>query len=227
MNNRLLALSLTLGLCFAGAAFADVTTARTVEDIALRIGPDWRYERIGLVPKGRKVEVIRCLKRYNWCEIRWRKLSGWTSASRLRDTRDRFTDEPLNFYGSKLGITTYNFYPKGRDPKHNYYDDRGEARWGQDPARGEVCFYEHTHYQGAATCRTIIQSPVNFGGFWNDKISSLRLGPRTEILVCEDANMQGRCWRFSQDASNVGGANDHFSSYAPIGISRQPSRQRY
>lgn len=227
MNKYLFALSLMLGLSFAEGALADVVTARTIEDVALRVGPDWRYERTGIVPKGRKVEVIRCLQKYDWCEVRWRTLRGWTSASRLRDTRDRFTDEPLGFYGPKLGITTYDYYPKGRDPRNNYYDDRGDARWGQDPARGEVCFYEHANYQGAATCRTLTQSPVNLGGFWNDRISSLRIGPRTEILACEDANMQGRCWRFSQDASGIGGGNDRLSSYAPIGISRQPTRSPY
>lgn len=213
-------LSLSSGL--STTAMAATLTARTSEDIALRVAPDWRYERVGIIPKGRKVELIRCLRDYSWCEVRWRSLQGWASALRLRDSRDRFTDEPLPFYGPKLGLRTYDYYPSGHDPHIDYYDDRQGQTHGRLPGPGEVCFYEDDQYRGATACTSLTKRVVNLTPRWNDLISSMRLGPNTAIEACEHANMGGRCWRFRGNVPNVGTANDQISSFAPLNLNRPP-----
>ena len=215
-------LCLIMPIAAATLAQAAPMTARTSEDVALRVAPDWRYERAGIVPKGRKVEVIQCLRDFSWCEVRWRSLRGWASAQRLRDSRDRFTDEPLPFYGPRLGLKTHDYYPSGHDPHVDYYDDRQGDTQGQLPGRGEVCFHEDAQFRGATACTALTNRVVNFTPRWNDLISSIRLGPNTAIEACENTNMTGRCWRYRGCVPDIGNANDLISSFAPIRALSQP-----
>jgi hypothetical protein len=63
------------------------------------------------------------------------------------------------------------------------------------PNPGEVCLYEHANCGGSYTrvSAQTIWGVLNSSNFDNDILSSFKLGDRTELYLCSDANFGGYC----------------------------------
>lgn len=89
------------------------------------------------------------------------------------------------------------------------------ALWTGSVAAAPVCrMYEHANYGGQ---RITLHSDeaVNFysGQFWNDRVSSVRVGHDCELVVFEHTEMDGRSREFHNDRRYVGDWwNDRISS---------------
>jgi hypothetical protein len=81
---------------------------------------------------------------------------------------------------------------------------------------GEVCFYEHANFQGAALCMGEAQRVPGLPPAANDKISSARIPPGARATVCENVNFGGRCVTLDRSVGNFNeiGMNDMVSSLA-------------
>lgn len=198
----------------AGGAAVEAAPARTIVDLSLREGPAARYQRLTVIPQGARVDVARCTPDYGWCEVSWRGYDGWSAARYLRpaapdirapiaELEGEFPAEVFDFF-AEFGLAL----ARGEEPGGGPPEDRGPR-----VARGEVCFYADFDYQGESVCSQGGADPRLSGG-WNDRISAIRTGPDTAVLVCEHFDYEGRCRRISGNVESLSGAwNDVISSY--------------
>ncbi|WP_265517146.1 peptidase inhibitor family I36 protein [Nitratireductor luteus] len=109
-------------------------------------------------------------------------------------------------YGGDGGYSGYGGY--GGDGGYGGYGGYGR------PQRAQICFYEDINYGGQSFCAAPGQSSALLNGFWNDRISSIRVQGRTGVRLCEHKNFGGWCTDYSRDVPFVGnGRNDQISSF--------------
>jgi hypothetical protein len=112
-----------------------------------------------------------------------------------------------------------------RDLKDEGWNDRisalrvyragGYSMWGRGPLpRDGACFYRDADYRGDYFC---VESGAGYGAMpmaMNDRISSIRLYGRAEVLVFKDGNYSGSSRQFDRDVRNLQnqGWNDRISS---------------
>jgi uncharacterized protein YraI len=129
---------LTAGLALPASAAADYgyTSART----SMRYGPSVEYQRITIIPRRQRVYVRRCTPRYVWCEVQYRRRSGWVSANHLMHERYR---RPYNRLGFQLSLPLFDFYAhigdfdqdrrkRYRRYRHNdtyYHNQKRRSQW--------------------------------------------------------------------------------------------------
>jgi len=78
---------------------------------------------------------------------------------------------------------------------------------------GQAAFFEHSKYRG--TC--VVRKPGRYAnaksvGIGNDKISSIKVGSRTQVRLCKDNNFRGGCKTYTRSMSSLGKMNDKTSS---------------
>jgi len=78
---------------------------------------------------------------------------------------------------------------------------------------GQAAFFEHSKYRG--TC--VVRKPGRYAnaksiGIGNDKISSIKVGSRTQVRLCKDNNFRGGCKTYTKSMSSLGRMNDKTSS---------------
>lgn len=78
---------------------------------------------------------------------------------------------------------------------------------------GQAAFFEHSKYKGACVIRQLGRFSNSRGiGIGNDKISSIKVGPRTQVRLCRDNNFKGGCKTYTNNMASLGGMNDKTSS---------------
>lgn len=79
--------------------------------------------------------------------------------------------------------------------------------------RGQAAFFEHSKYRGACIVRNIGRYSNSKGiGIGNDKISSIKMGSRTQVNLCNDNDFKGGCKTYTKSTASLGGMNDKTSS---------------
>jgi hypothetical protein len=78
---------------------------------------------------------------------------------------------------------------------------------------GQAAFFEHGKYNGACTVRQLGRYSNSKGiGIGNDKISSIKVGPHTQVKLCRDNNFKGGCITYTKNTPSIGKMNDKTSS---------------
>jgi Peptidase inhibitor family I36 len=88
-------------------------------------------------------------------------------------------------------------------------------RWGREGVpRDGVCFYKDPNFNGDYFCARSGDSLASVPDGMNDRISSVRVFGRTEVIVFRDIRFAGRSSRFDNDVRNLKdvGWNDLISS---------------
>jgi hypothetical protein len=88
-------------------------------------------------------------------------------------------------------------------------------RWGRENVpRDGVCFYKDPNFNGDYFCARSGESLASVPSGMNDRISSIRIFGRTEVIVFKDIRFEGRSSRFDNDIRNLKdeGWNDLISS---------------
>lgn len=119
-------------------SYSRTADARVTVDLNIRFGPSTDYYVVDTVPRGRSVQIIRCLPNRNWCEVSYGRQRGWAASRYLYHTRydrsyDRWNDNDL--------VIAFDFFANildwNSDRRHRY-DDR---RWDDD-------YYRYVHTNG-------------------------------------------------------------------------------
>ncbi|MCC2112965.1 MAG: SH3 domain-containing protein [Hyphomicrobiales bacterium] len=66
-------------LALTGSSIAAAATAYTNSSVNLRYRPSLRSELIRVVPAGRRVHVLNCVRGNTWCHISYRGWDGYVS----------------------------------------------------------------------------------------------------------------------------------------------------
>ena len=115
---HLAAFALVLGL-IAVPQTANAATYTTTS-LNMRAGPGVNYARVGVIPAGRAVRVWGCARRGRWCEVSYRRHSGWVSSAYLTNRRAHVRRRPG--FGIYVGPRPYYPYRRYyRRPRGDFY----------------------------------------------------------------------------------------------------------
>ena len=80
-----------------------------------------------------------------------------------------------------------------------------------NPAANQAAFFQHSNYNGECAIRPIgrYASRSEIARF---KISSIKLGPGTQLTLCSGNNFKGYCKTHRKNTPSLGGMNDNTSS---------------
>ena len=99
-----------------------------------------------------------------------------------------------------------------------------EASVSCRPSANQVAFFQHGSYKGACVVRNIGRySSSKAIGIGNDKISSIKVGPRTQVSLCNDSNFKGGCKTYKTSMASLGKMNDKTSSAIIAKITSTPA----
>lgn len=201
-NLRLAALAFVAigGLSSIGGALAAQATAA----VNVRSGPGTGFAVVDVLYPGEEVDVEGCTAA-GWCSIIHYGPDGWVSARYLTGSGSQTPDRPFtNPPDVSFSITTPNFsFSIGNPPQQPNFPNN----------RGGVCFYEHVNYEGRRFCVPRDASDPHLGGFWNDRVSSIRIFGSARLRACEDWNYRGDCIVLRGSRSSLPDFNDIISSY--------------
>jgi uncharacterized protein YraI len=190
-----IAVGLAAGVAFSEPAAAQSSSASVTTTLNMREGPSTGYRVLYAIPAGTVVPIFGCTSAYSWCQVAYGGRNGWVSARYLRDTRQAYNNRPVSDVGAQLGIALINFII-GQIAQGGGGQPTPPPGPGPGPGFGQACFYEHFNYEGASFCARAGQQYASLNRF-NDRISSIRVGPGVSVQACEHFNYEGRCNRYT------------------------------
>jgi uncharacterized protein YraI len=205
MNRTLVALLAgAAGLLLSGSA-AIAVEAQAAGSANVRSGPGTSYDIVDTLASGEVVDVVECNGAGTWCRIEHSGPDGWVSRSLLEAAEDDDAGSPEIEFGMTIplpGGGSITFGTPGYEPP--------------DPTPGpkQVCVYDLPNYGGASVCVNAGMSDTAIAGFWNNRVTSLRVFGGAHIRLCQNNNYGGFCNVFSNDVPALGsGLNNKASSY--------------
>ena len=132
-----------LALAMAIPAAAQAAPGYTDSRVALRAGPGGEYPRIVTLDRNTRVNIVGCIRRYDWCEVSMRGVRGWVPADELMF---RYRGRPVRVmeYGPRMSLPTLTFsfdtYWDNNYRGSNFYRDRDRYRqvWSRDQDRDGI-----------------------------------------------------------------------------------------
>jgi uncharacterized protein YraI len=107
----------------------------------LRAGPGMEYPVIARLPGNTNVFVNGCIAGWDWCEVEWNGLHGWTSG-RFMQLMERNRPVATYSYAPTLGVPVVVF--TRNDYWNRYYHDRPFYRsWQPKPEHHEGQWRNH------------------------------------------------------------------------------------
>jgi uncharacterized protein YraI len=192
-------------LLFTGTAASALEAAATAA-VNVRSGPGTSFGVVDQLYPGEIVDVTECNAANTWCRIFHTGPDGWVSRSYLGAP-------PAGGSGSnvQLGITiplpgggSITFGTPGYSPPSP----------GPAPVPKRVCVYDFQNYGGASVCVNAGVSDPNVTGFWNNRVTSVRVFGGARIKLCQNPGYGGFCRTIVHNESLLGGAlNNKASSY--------------
>lgn len=191
-----------------GAALeAAATTA-----VNVRSGPGTGFSVVDTLHAGEVVDVVECNAANTWCRIYHEGPDGWVSRSYLgappaggsSSSQPQFgITIPLPGGGSITFGTPGYTPPPGSPPPPP-----------PPPGPAQVCVYDLPNYAGASICAAAGTKAASIPGFWNNRVTSLRVFGGASIRLCDGINYGGFCNVFNSNQPALGAAlNNKASSY--------------
>ena len=75
-----------------------------------------------------------------------------------------------------------------------------QKSWAEQPPKGKVWLYKHVNYGGGK--KVYSTNKPSIGAEFNDKFSSIKVGPGTEVILFEHNNYNGRKMILTSNDSN-------------------------
>lgn len=186
------------------------TAALAVDAVAtsaanVRSGPGVGYSVVDTLADGELVEVVECNSAETWCRITHPGPDGWVSRSLLApaDTADEDGGGDIEF-GMTIqlpGGGSITFGTPGYEPR-------------PQPGPKRVCVYDLPYYGGASVCVNAGMSATSIPGYWNNRVTSLRVFGGAHIRLCQNTGFGGFCNVFSTNVPQLGTPlNNKTSSY--------------
>ena len=201
IKSTLLALA-TLVASTAGAYAAEGVATGAVN---VRTGPSTSYNKVDTLHAGEQVEIGQCQS--GWCYIEHSGPDGWVSANYLQPGGDTGgSDDKCNFnwvigQGFTVQCGNNSVTVPGLNPP-------------PPPPAPTVCIYDGPNYSGAELCGPAGSSSSNILGFWNNRITSLKVTGGAKIKLCQNPNYLGFCNTFNSNVPHLGfPLNNKASSY--------------
>lgn len=198
-----LAATAVLSTTVAASALEAAATAA----VNVRTGPGTGYAVVDTLHPGEIVDVTQCNAAGTWCRIFHTGPDGWVSRRYLGAAPGAGSSGS----GIQLGVTiplpgggSITFGTPGYTPPSP----------GPAPVPRRVCVYDHQNYGGASVCVNAGTNDPNVTGFWNNRVSSVRVFGGARIRLCQNPGYTGFCRTITHNESLLGGLlNNRASSY--------------
>ena len=86
MRQLVLAIAAVVAVLFVATPASAVTTGFTTATVHMRSGPSVHHSIVTVIPRGRQVTVLECLRAPRWCQVVWRGYRGWVYSRYLSTT---------------------------------------------------------------------------------------------------------------------------------------------
>ncbi len=192
-----LAIAATL---IAGAALAAPATATS--GVNVRTGPGGGYAKVDTLHAGEAVDVKQC--QGSWCYVEHNGPDGWVSKNYLAYGGGGNQANPLQDCGIAIGPNGVQVGCGAGAPGNNP---------PPPPVYSKVCFYNGANFQGARFCVKPGHGNMHLSGYWNDRISSVKVYGNAKAKICGHANMNGFCSMVTSSRAHLPALNNKISSY--------------
>lgn len=174
--------------------------------VNVRTGPGVSYTKVDTLNKGEAVNVVQC--KSGWCYVEHSGPDGWVSGNYLAAPSgggsSSSSNPPVNF-----GMT---FGPGG--PTFSFSVGNAPPPPPAPAPTPKVCFFNGANYTGASFCVTPGNTNNKLVGFWNDRISSLKVTAGNSVTVCRNWFYGGFCQSYSSNKPTLPWPlNNKISSY--------------
>jgi len=159
--------------------------------VNVRTGPSTGYKIVDTLYKGEHVDISVC--RSGWCYVEHSGPDGWVSGRYLAaaDNGANASEGPdVNF--------SFGFGADG--PSFSF--SIGEPPVVQTRAR--ACFYNLKNYRGARFCVRGGSADNKLTGFWNNRISSVRVFGGARVVLCRNWYYGGFCRTIFRNENALG-----------------------
>jgi len=187
------------------AAFAVSAVATT--SVNVRSGPSTGYQVVDTLYPGEQVEVSEC--QGGWCYVQHPGPDGWVSGNYLDiANRPQPRPQPQPSPGRPDCDFGLSVGPGGPDFSIRCGDNPPPVR------APRVCFYDGPGYTGARFCVRAGQSDSSLPGYWNDRITSVRIEGGAQATLCRNFGYGGFCRTLYGSEARLGRfLNNRVSSY--------------
>ena len=200
---------LAVGAVIFSATSALAIDAQALGSAAVRSGPGVGFPAVDTLYAGEPVDVVECNPAGNWCRIFHTGPDGWVARSLLGPPGSAGQSGSSVQFGVTIplpGGGSITFGTPGYNPPGSGYIPPGPKR---------VCVYDLPNYAGSSVCVNAGMSDTHISGFWNNRVTSLRVFGGAHIRLCQEANFGGFCNTFTSNRPLLGSAlNNKASSYA-------------
>lgn len=226
------ALAITLSL-FAGTALA--ASGIATGNVNVRTGPGTSFSKVDQLYDGEHVEIKECAS--GWCFVEHTGTDGWVSSNFLavggnngpaddeEDAGGNGPGNPLDDCGIQIGPGGVQMgcgagAPSNQPPPPQPQPPKPQPPKPPIPPKlppkltlSQVCFYSKVNYQGPHFCVAPGKANAKLQGFWNDRISSIKLIGSAKVMVCKDWYMSGTCTAITQNRPTLLLMNNKISSF--------------
>ncbi len=164
------------------SAFAVAAVAKSAVNV--RSGPGVNYAKIDILLAGQSVNVTQC--QGNWCYVEKDGPDGWVSGKYLTaptgggsSADDAAAKAFIEMFGSIVG----GIIQSGTPP----------------PATPKVCFYNGINYTGSKFCVNAGTNNNKLVGYWNNRISSLKVDSGASVTICRNYYYGGACLSYNNN----------------------------
>jgi len=123
---------------YGQSSYGQSSQARASVDLNMRYGPSTDYYVIDVIPAGRTVDIVRCLPARDWCEVRYRGDTGWSSSRYLYNSR---YDRGYDRWDARDLVVAFDFFANIFDHDRDRRQRHGNYRHGRD-------YYDHVRHHG-------------------------------------------------------------------------------
>ena len=110
-----------LGAALMASTAASAAVAYLTRPTSLRAGPGGDFPRLDRLPPNARVEILGCVDRFDWCDVRFGRMRGWVDGDNLfvpwQGRRVRVME-----YGPRLSLPVISFR------FDNYWDEHYRGR---------------------------------------------------------------------------------------------------
>lgn len=188
-KSKTAALALAVILATAGSAMAANAVAKSAVNV--RTGPSTGYAKVDTLTAGEAVDVKECQS--GWCYIEHSGPDGWVAGNYLaKASAPKKKDPDVNFkvdigpggvsFGFGIGDSSITFTPP-------------------TPPAPKVCVFNGSNFTGSSTCWPVGYSDNSIGGYWNDRISSVKVESGATITLCRNTNFNSFCRTYTGNKS--------------------------
>lgn len=155
--------------------------------VNVRSGPGTNYAKIDTLYAGEKVTITQC--QGGWCYVKHPGPDGWVSKNYLAPATTGSSSSDAAAIAAFAAIAGAII--------------GGVVASSTPPATPKVCFYDGINYTGSSFCVNAGNNNNKLVGFWNDRISSLKVTGSASVTLCRNWFYGGICKSYATNKPSL------------------------